>query len=215
MLNPDTGTGADLCKLRLAAVVVIDDASNAVPLAKALEAGGVKAIELTLRTSCAIDAVRAIAEEVPSVRVGAGTVLSPAQVAQVADAGGHFAVAPGTNPDVMRAAADAGLPFGPGVMTPTDIDVAVGHGCRLLKFFPASSSGGLPHLRNIAAPYAHFGLKFIPLGGINAANLKEYLEEPLVGAVGGSWLAPRDAIAAKAWPQIEANAREASALASG
>ena len=169
-------------------------------------------MELTLRTPVAIEAARKIRESVPEMTVGIGTVLQADQVDAAVEAGAHFAVSPGVNPEVIRHASSKSLPFGPGIMTPTDIDAAVREGCRLLKFFPSESSGGLPHLKNIAAPYLHLGLKFIPLGGITVHNLATYLENDLIAAVGGSWLAPRDVIAAGDWKKIESNAREARAI---
>lgn len=197
---------------RLIAVLVIDELEDAVPVAEALLRGGVTAMELTLRTPVAFDAAAAVRETCPEMCLGIGTILSPDQVVPALTAGAHFGVAPGVNPEVIRKAAEAGLPFGPGVMTPTDIDLAIREGCRLLKFFPAGSAGGLDHLKNIAAPYAHFGVRFIPLGGVNAGNLREWLASDLIAAVGGSWLAPREVIRAKDWATIEANAREARAI---
>ncbi|CAN5422722.1 bifunctional 4-hydroxy-2-oxoglutarate aldolase/2-dehydro-3-deoxy-phosphogluconate aldolase [soil metagenome] len=193
------------------AVLVIDSASDAVPLARALLAGGVAAMELTLRTPAAVDAIRAIAAEVPEMLVGAGTVLTAAQVDEVQSAGAAFAVSPGVNPRVLAAARDAGLSFAPGIVTPSDIEAALEFGCRLLKFFPAESSGGLKHLKNIAAPYKHLGLRYIPLGGINAANMGGYLGDPGVAAIGGSWLAEPAVVARGDWAGI----REAAAHAVG
>jgi 2-dehydro-3-deoxyphosphogluconate aldolase/(4S)-4-hydroxy-2-oxoglutarate aldolase len=195
------------------AVLVIDREEDAVPLARALLEGGVDVMELTLRTPAALGALRAIRAEVPEMLAGIGTVLTTEQIGQVAGAGGAFAVSPGLNPEVVRAAADAGLPFAPGIMTPTDIDGAIGLGCEVLKFFPAGSSGGLPHLKNIAAPYAHLGLKYVPLGGVNAGNMGEYLGSDLIAAVGGSWLAPRDLINAGDWDEITRRAGEAMEIA--
>ena len=192
----------------VAAVLIIEDASNAVPLAKALLKGGIDAMELTLRTPAAL-----ISNSVPEMLVGAGTVISPVQVAQVAEAGAAFAVSPGVNSDVLSAAADAGLPFAPGIMTPTDIETALTHECQLLKFFPAESSGGLPHLKNIAAPYRHLGLEFIPLGGLTEKNMATYLAEPLVAAVGGSWLAKPDVIKSENWALISETAAAAKGIA--
>jgi 2-dehydro-3-deoxyphosphogluconate aldolase/(4S)-4-hydroxy-2-oxoglutarate aldolase len=149
------------------------------------------------------------------MHIGIGTILSPDQVVPALAAGAEFGVSPGVNPEVIRKAAQAGLPFGPGVMTPTDVDVAIREGCRLLKFFPAESAGGLKHLSNIAAPFAHLGPKFVPLGGIHLANLRTWLDHESIAAVGGSWLAPRDVIRAKAWAKIELNAREAMAVVRG
>lgn len=194
------------------AVLVIDREEDAVPVARALLNGGVDVMELTLRTTAAIGALRAIRAEVPEMLAGIGTVLTTDQIGQVADAGGAFAVSPGLNREVVLAASGAGLPFAPGVMTPTDIDGAVALGCEVLKFFPAGSSGGLPHLKNIAAPYAHLGLGFVPLGGVNAGNMGEYLGSDLVAAVGGSWLAPRELIGAGDWGEITRRAAEATEI---
>lgn len=207
--SPESSIGEAITAARLIAVLVIDDLEDAVPVAEALLRGGVTAMELTLRTPAAFDAAAAVRAACPEMRLGIGTILSPDQIVPALTAGAEFGVSPGVNPEVIRKAADAGLPFGPGVMTPTDIDVSVREGCRLLKFFPAGTAGGLDHLKNIAAPFAHFGLRFIPLGGINAGNLREWLASDLIAAVGGSWLAPRDLIRGKNWAQIERNAREA------
>ena len=193
------------------AVAVVENPDRAVPLARALLAGGVDAIELTFRTPRAVEALRRIVAEVPEAVVGAGTVLTPAQVRDAKDAGAAFAVAPGFNPDVVRAAADLGLPFAPGVMTPSEIEGAYALGCtRILKFFPASVAGGLAGLRTLAAPYRHLGLRYIPLGGLKLANTAEWLADPLVAACGGSWIAPAKLIDAADWATIEANARAAS-----
>jgi len=180
-----------------------------VPVASALLAGGVNAMELTLRTPVALEAARLIREQVPDMIVGIGTILTTDQVDAAIAVGAAFGVSPGINPEVMRHAARVGLPFGPGIMTPTDIDLAIREGARLLKFFPAGSSGGLAHLKNIAAPFAHLGVQFIPLGGVTLDNMTDYLKSDLIAAVGGSWLAPREVIARKDWETIEENARVA------
>ena len=193
------------------AVLVIDEAEHAVPLARALLAGGIDAMELTLRTPAALEALRRVREEVPEMLAGIGTVLTSEQVGQVARLNAAFAVAPGTNPRVIAAARAHGLPFMPGVATPSDIEAAIEAGCRELKFFPAEPSGGLSYLKNMSAPYLHLGVRFVPLGGLTATNVKDYLESPLTLAVGGSWLAPRPLIQAQNWDQIRANAAEASA----
>lgn len=196
------------------AVATVDDPGNAVPLARALHAGGVDVIELTFRTECAVEALRRIATEVPEVVVGAGTVLTTAQLREAREAGAAFAVAPGFNPDVVRAAKGEGLPFAPGVMTPSEIEGAYALGCsRLLKFFPASVAGGLKGLRTLAAPYRHLGIKFLPLGGLTLDNTAEWLAEPLIAACGGSWIAPAKAIAARDWGAVRANAAAARAAA--
>lgn len=193
----------------IVAVLVIDRVEDAVPLARALLAGGVDVMELTLRTPAAIDALKAIKAAVPEMIAGVGTILTTDQVAQVVEAGGAFGVSPGVNPRILAAAREAGLSFGPGVVTPTDIEIALEQGCKTLKFFPAEPSGGLAYLKAMAAPYAHLGVKFLPLGGINAKNMASYLADPTIAALGGSWLAPRELIKGGAWDQITALATEA------
>lgn len=213
LLTLDSTTGTRLAESRLIAVLVIDEEEGAVPLAKALLRGGVDMMELTLRTPAAIGALRRIREEVPEMIAGIGTILRCDQVDEVVAASAHFGVAPAVNLKVMKYARESGLPFAPGIMTPTDIDQAMVEGdCQILKYFPAESSGGLSHLNNIAAPYAHLSPKFIPLGGVNIQNVKAYLENPHVIAVGGSWLAPRDLISQKNWDTIEKNAAEARSV---
>lgn len=194
-------------------VLIIDNVEHAVPLARALLAGGVNAMELTLRTAAAVESLRQIRAQVPEMIAGIGTVLTTDQVHEVAQAGAHFAVAPGLNPDVVTCAQSLGLPFAPGVMTPSDIERAVALGCRELKFFPAMPSGGLPMLNSIRAPFAHLGVRFIPLGGVNAGNMSEWLSNPGVFAVGGSWLTPKTAIAAGDWSEITRRATEAVSIA--
>ncbi len=194
------------------AVLVIDDAADAVPLAEALLAGGVNAMELTLRTDAAIDSLKAIRKSLPEMLVGIGTLLLPEQVLQVVAEGAAFGVSPGVNPRVIEAAVKAGLPFAPGIATPSDVEMALSYGCRRLKFFPAESLGGLGYLRAMSPPYNHLGVKYVPLGGVGPKNLAEYIADPLVAAVGGSWLAPRDKIATKDWKGIEQNAREARTI---
>ena len=194
-------------------VLIIEDAAHAVPLAKALLAGGVDAMELTLRTDAAVDALRQIREQVPQMLAGIGTVLRPDQIEEIVKAGAQFAVSPGLNADVVKAARDAGLPFAPGVMTPSDIEAAVQLGCRELKFFPAEPSGGLTMLNSIRAPYAHLGVRFVPLGGVNAGNMETWLSNPGVFAVGGSWLTPKDAVRDENWDEITRRAAEARQIA--
>lgn len=169
-------------------VVTIEDPAHAVPLARALAAGGICAAEITFRTPAAEESIRRIAQEVPEVFVGAGTLLSAAQVRQAKSAGARFAVAPGCTEATVRAARDAGLPFAPGVMTPSDLERALQLDCRVLKFFPAESAGGLAHLKSLYAPYSSAGVRFIPTGGIDVEKAKAYLAFGGVLAVGGSWL---------------------------
>lgn len=153
--------------------------------------------------------LRRIRGEVPEMLAGAGTVLTPAQVEEVKNAGAEFVVSPGVNPRVLRAARDAGVPFAPGIVTPTDIEQALEFDCKMLKFFPAGPSGGLDYLKAIAAPYQHLGISFLPLGGINASNMSSHLEDSLVAAIGGSWLAPREAIREGRWDHITSLAKTA------
>lgn len=190
------------------AVLVIDELKHAVPVAKALLKGGVDSIELTLRTPVALDAAKAIKKEVPEMTLGFGTVLTKDQVKAVVDLGADFAVAPGCNPKIIAEAVKLGLPFAPGIMTPTDIEMALEEGCRVLKYFPAETSGGMDNLKNMVAPYQYLGLKFIPLGGLNINNARTYLESSLITAIGGSWLAKSDLIHAEKWDVITKNAQE-------
>lgn len=195
---------------KIVAVVVIDKAADAVPLARSLLAGGIDTIELTLRTPTAFESLAAIRSECPEMLVGLGTVLTAEQVGEAVQRGAAFAVAPGLNADVVRAAVVADLPFAPGIVTPSDIESAVALGCCLLKFFPAEASGGIPYLKSMAAPYAHLGLEYIPLGGLDADNFTRYLALDNVPAVGGSWIAPRELIQKRDWETITRNARQAT-----
>lgn len=194
------------------AVLVIEELKHAVPLANALLSGGVEAIELTLRTPVALEAAEAIKNEVPRLTLGIGTVLTTEQVKLAAGLGADFAVAPGCNRSVIEAAQEHNLSFAPGIMTPSDIEAALEMGCRVLKYFPAESSGGMKHLNNIAAPYQHLGLKFIPLGGLTLENAGEYLKSPIVAAIGGSWIAQRNLIQAEDWDAITRSAKEICGL---
>jgi len=194
------------------AVLMLDEVEAAVPVARALVAGGVDCLELTLRTPVAMEALQRIRAEVPEMKVGVGTILTLGQVNEVKEAGAAFGVAPGMNPRVVAEAQRIGLPFAPGVCTPTDIELAVEQGCRLLKFFPSEPCGGLAYLRTIAAPFAHLGVKYIPLGGVGAGNAEAYLQEPSVHALGGSWLAPRELIQQKDWAAITARAADVRAV---
>ncbi|MCC9603552.1 bifunctional 4-hydroxy-2-oxoglutarate aldolase/2-dehydro-3-deoxy-phosphogluconate aldolase [Stieleria sp. JC731] len=196
----------------LIAVVVIDSLDAVRPLAETLFENGIKAIELTLRTPIAVEAIKCIRQTIPELIVGAGTVLSSDQVVEVADSGASFAVSPGLNPSTIEAAKNVGLPFAPGICTPSDIETAISLDCRLLKFFPAEASGGLPYLNAVAGPYAHLGLKFIPLGGIDETNVVSYFQSKLVHSVGGSWIAARHLIQDQDWDEIARRCQSLNAL---
>lgn len=190
----DIGFKEKIGQAKLVAVLVIGDASKAVPVAKALYEGGIRALEITFRTDCAADCIRLIKSELQQdMLVGAGTLLTPSQVLQAKAAGAHFGVAPGANAAVIKAAKAEGLDFAPGVFTPSDIELALENGCSLMKYFPAASLG-MEHLRSMSAPYKHLGVKFIPLGGVSQSNLREFLADGLIAAVGGSWLAKPEEI---------------------
>ncbi len=194
-------------------VVVIDDASDAVPLARALVAGGLPAIEVTLRTPAALDAIRAIAGEVAGAVVGAGTVLTPSQVTQAVGAGARFLVSPGWTDVLLEAMRASGVPFLPGVSTTSEVVALLERGVREMKFFPAQAAGGTAYLRSLAGPLPQ--ARFCPTGGIGIESAPEYLSLPNVGCVGGSWMLPADAVAARDWGRIEELARGAAALSAG
>jgi 2-dehydro-3-deoxyphosphogluconate aldolase/(4S)-4-hydroxy-2-oxoglutarate aldolase len=192
------------------AVLVIDRLEDAVPLAGAVQDGGVNVIELALRTACSLGALRAITSSFPEMIVGAGTILSPKQVGEVMLAGASFGVAPGFNVRVVRAAREAGLSFAPGILTPSEIELAVENDCRVLKFFPAEPAGGLNYLKTVTVPFAHLNLQFIPLGGLNVQNMASYSADPQVLAIGGSWLTPRSLVESRNWTEIRRLCREAT-----
>lgn len=192
-------------------VVVIEDAAKAVPVARALLAGGLPVIEITLRTAAAIEAIGAIAAEVPDAVVGAGTVLSAEHAENAVAAGARFIVSPGLHESVVEAAERLGVPVFPGVSTATEAQRAWNLGLRVLKFFPAGLSGGVPMLKALAAVFGD--LSFMPTGGVSAKNLHDYLGVPSVVACGGSWLTPAMAIEAGDYEQITALAEEALQIA--
>jgi 2-dehydro-3-deoxyphosphogluconate aldolase/(4S)-4-hydroxy-2-oxoglutarate aldolase len=191
-------------------VVVVDDATDAVPLARALVAGGLPAIEVTLRTPAALDAIRAVAEAVPDAVVGAGTVLTPAQVTRCVEAGARFLVSPGWTETLLAAMTASGVPFLPGVSTASEVVALLERGVTEMKFFPAEAAGGTAYLKSLAGPLP--GVRFCPTGGIGPGTAPAYLALPNVGCVGGSWMVPADAVAAGDWARVERLAREAAAL---
>jgi 2-dehydro-3-deoxyphosphogluconate aldolase/(4S)-4-hydroxy-2-oxoglutarate aldolase len=191
-------------------VLTIERLADAVPLARALVKGGLPVLEITLRTAAAVEALAAIAREVPEAVVGAGTVLDEGQLRQAIAAGAQFGVSPGCTTRLAAAVTASGLPFLPGVQTVSEAMALSEQGFRLLKFFPADAAGGLSWLKAAAAPLA--GLRFCPTGGIVMETAPGYLALPNVACVGGSWVAPRDAVAAGDWPRIERLAAAAAAL---
>ncbi len=190
-------------------VVTIGDADNAVPLAKALLACGIDVMEIALRSEAAVDSIRCVVDQVPEMLVGAGTVLRVDQVAAVVDAGAAFAVSPGLSEAVVREAQSCGLPFAPGVITPSEVARAVDLGCRQLKLFPIEPVGGIAYMKAMIEPYQHLGLKYFASGGIHAANAAAYLYRKDVVGVAAAWIAPPDLIAAKNWSAVIDHAIEA------
>ncbi len=191
-------------------VVVIDDASKAVPMARAMIAGGLRTIEITLRTPAALDAIRAIARDVPDAVVGAGTVLNAADLQAAIDAGAAYALSPGGTRELMQTALRAPIPFIPGIATSSEVMVGLDLGYRYFKFFPAENMGGVGTLKSIGAPLP--AAKFCPTGGIGPDAVESYLALSNVMCVGGSWITPSDTMKAGDWAAIEALARKAAAF---
>lgn len=192
-------------------VAVIEDAARAVPLARALVAGGLPAIEVTLRTEAALDAIRAIAEQVPEAVVGAGTVRTPRQVEAAVSAGARFLVSPGWTERLLEAMRTAQVPFLPGVSTTSEALGLLERGVREMKFFPAEAAGGAGYLSSLASPLPE--ARFCPTGGITPQRAPAYLALPNVGCVGGSWMLPAQAVAERDWATVEALAGDAARLA--
>lgn len=191
-------------------VIVIDDLAHAVPLARALVAGGIRVLEVTLRTAAALDSIRAIAAEVPDALVGAGTVLSAADLDAAAAAGARFAVSPGASAALLAAAHAAPIPLLPGVMTPSDVIAGLDAGLDTFKLFPAAQAGGLGMLKALGGPFPQ--VLFCPTGGIDASTAPAFLALPNVACVGGSWLCPGELVRSGDWATITALARAAAAL---
>ncbi|MGI6161850.1 MAG: bifunctional 4-hydroxy-2-oxoglutarate aldolase/2-dehydro-3-deoxy-phosphogluconate aldolase [Christensenellales bacterium] len=182
-------------------VIKLDDPADAIPLCTALKDGGLPVAEITFRTAAAEESIKRVSEALPDVIVGAGTVMTIDQAERAVKAGAKFIVSAGFNPDVVKWCVDAGVPITPGVNSPAGVEQAYGYGLRLLKFFPAEASGGLKFIKAISAPYNM--MRFIPTGGINEDNLKEYLAFDKIAACGGSWMVPQDAIKAKDFNRIK------------
>lgn len=201
---------AEICRLApVVPVLVIEDLSHARPLAEALVAGGLPALEVTLRTPCALDAIRAMAE-VPGGVVGAGTLLTPADVKAAKAAGATFGVSPGATERLLDACAEAGLPLLPGAATASEIMALLEKGYTVQKFFPAEQAGGAAYLKSIGSPIPQ--VKFCPTGGISLKNARDYLGLSNILCVGGSWVAPKEAMAKGDWAAITTLAREAASL---
>ncbi len=196
---------------RLVPVIVIKDIAHAVPLARALVEGGLNILEVTMRTPAALDAIAAIARDVPGALVGAGTVINAGQFAAAVQAGSKFVVSPGLTEDVVQASRDHGIPILPGIATASDIMRGLALGLEIFKFFPAETSGGAPAIKAFGGPFPQ--VKFCPTGGVSTKNLASYLSLPNVICAGGSWMVPSDLNAADAFAKVAEMAREASRLA--
>ena len=194
-------------------VVVLEDAKDAVPTAKAMLAGGIDVMEITFRTAAAADSIKAVAQECPDMVVGAGTVINLEQCKLAVECGAKFIVSPGYDEETVAWCCDNGIPVTPGCVTPTEIMMALKHGLKVLKFFPANVYGGLSAIKSLAGPFG--GVKFIPTGGVNAQNLAEFISSPYIHAVGGSWVCPKADIAAGNFEKITKLCKEARAAALG
>ena len=194
-------------------VVVLDKVEDAVPTAKAMAAGGVDTMEITFRTACAPECIKAVAESCPEVLVGAGTIVNLEQCKLAVEMGAKFIVSPGFSDEVVGWCVENGIAVCPGCVTPTEIMAALKHGLKLVKFFPANVYGGLKALKNLSAPFV--GLKFLPTGGVNNDNIKEFIDTPFIHAVGGSWVCPKAEIAAGNWEKITQLCIGARAAAKG
>ena len=202
----------ELSQFAIIPVIAIDDLESAIPLADALIQGGLPVAEITFRTPAAGEVIKTLHRERPELVLGAGTVISLDNLEAAKAAGARFGVAPGFNPEIVSKAAEMGLPFIPGVTTPSEIEQALKHGARVLKFFPAEASGGIGMLKSLAAPYAHTGVRFMPTGGVTLDNAAAYLANPVVLMAGGTWIAGKDLIAEKKWDTIRDNCRRAREL---
>ena len=189
-------------------VVVLDDAKDAVPLGNALCEGGLPCAEVTFRTAAAFDTIKAMKNNFPDMLIGAGTVLTPEQVDRALEAGASFIVSPGLNPRVVAHCLEVGVPIVPGTQTPSEMEQALEFGLEVVKFFPAEPAGGLKMIKAVAAPYTT--LKFMPTGGINAQNVRDYLAYDRILACGGSWMVKKDLIAAGEFEKIKEMVREAA-----
>ncbi len=194
-------------------VVVLDKVEDAVPTANAMAAGGVDTMEITFRTACAPECIKAVADNCPDVLVGAGTIINLEQCKLAIEMGAKFIVSPGFSDEIVGYCVEHGIPVAPVCVTPTEIMAALKHGLKMVKFFPANVYGGLNAMKNLSAPFV--GLKFLPTGGVNSGNIKEYIDTPFIHAVGGSWVCPKADIAAGNWDKITSLCLEARKAAKG
>ena len=194
-------------------VVVLDKVEDAIPTANAMLAGGVDTMEITFRTACAPECIKAVAENCPDTLVGAGTIITLEQCKLAVEMGAKFIVAPGFNEEVVAWCVENNIPITPGCVTPTEIMGAMKYGLNLIKFFPANVYGGLNAMKNLAGPLV--GIKFLPTGGVNSSNIAEYISAPFIHAVGGSWVCPKAEINAGNWDKITALCAEARKAAKG
>ena len=201
-----------LAELGIVPVVVVENPEHALPLADALAAGGLPVVEVTFRTAAAAEVIRVIRRERPQMMVGAGTVITPENVKAAIAAGAQFGVAPGCNPQIVSLATSLGLPFVPGICTPSEIETAMSLSCRLLKYFPCEAVGGLPVLNAIAGPFRHTGVRFMPSGGVTPENLAAYLSSDVVSCAGGTWLAKAEDLAKGNWNAITERSQAAVAI---
>ena len=193
-------------------VIVIDKVEQAVPLAKALVKGGLPVLEVTFRTAAAADAIAAIKKDVPEAVLGAGTILTPEMLRAAKAAGAVFGVAPGFDPAVIAAAKAEDFPFCPGIATASELSQALTAGCRMVKFFPAEAAGGVKMIKNLLGAFRFTGVRFMPTGGVKIANVADYLSVPEIICAGGTWIVPKEALAAGDYAAIEKLAAEASHL---
>lgn len=201
-----------LKKAGIIPVIVLDDEELAVPLARALVKGGLPVVEVTFRTKAAAGAIARIKAEVPEAVVGAGTLLTKEMVADAKAAGAVFGVSPGFDPAVIAAAAEIGLPMVPGIATASELSQALTAGIKTVKFFPAEAAGGVNMIKNLLGAFRFTGVKFMPTGGVNPANVSDYLAVPEIVACGGTWIVPKAALAAGDWQAIEKLASDAAQL---
>ena len=198
---------------RIIPVIVIEDITKAVPLAKALVKGGLPVLEVTFRTACAAEAIAKIKAEVPGAVLIAGTVLKLEQLKAAKASGAEACVAPGFDPAIVSAANEMGMPFCPGIATASELSQALALGCSFVKFFPAESAGGVKYIKDLLGAFRWTGVKFMPTGGVKLSNVADYLSVPEIICCGGTWIAPKDAIKNDDWATIEKLASEAAALA--